>query len=151
MKSIKKISISFSLIILIGLFLFALTKSYIATTLFDTIILIFLTIYFNFNIKENLIFTIFTFISMFLLSLDIKNYFEIYKSLCYIDTYSIYPELILDILSLLNIPFCGVFELLHKNNILNFKVYAIIIYLTIINLIIIIVNIFKHRIRIREV
>ncbi len=132
MKSIKKILKVYLILIILGLILFKISKSYIVTTIIDTIFFIGLIRYFNLNKKEKGIMLTFIAILMILLALDIENYFEVYQKLCYINTYSIYPEIILDILSLLNLPFCGAFEILYKYDMFNFKFYIIPIYLLII-------------------
>ncbi|WP_338631879.1 hypothetical protein [Clostridium baratii] len=143
MEGIKKILKIYLMLIILGLVLFKISKSYIVTTAVDTVLFIYLIMYFNLNKKEKSIITIFIAFIMVLLALDIENYFGVYQKLSYVENYSIYPEIVLDILSLVNLPFCGSFYILYKNNMLNLKFYIIPIYILIIINIPVIINMFK--------
>lgn len=129
MECLKKIVKVYFILIILGLICFKISNDYVIITAVDTLMLVGLLRYFKFDKKEKLMFLLIIACVMTLLALDIKNYFSVYKAACYMENYSIYPEIVLDLLSLLNLPFNGMLYILYRFNLLEYKFLIIIIYL----------------------
>lgn len=89
-------------------------------------------------------------INLELMSLDIVNYFNYYQEIGYTKYTSIYSENVLNFLIAINIPFFGIFEILKKLNVLEYRYYIIPIVIIIPISIFFIVNVIVSKFKLNK-